>query len=129
MLRLKEPVRDFIHDTVNQPAELIRDIEKYANSPRFDRPVDWLIPNYRTKCKVELQLKLNKGNFDDLLEPNEWHARDKFDGNPCSYWIVENDGIITRLFDKEEKLHRLGALTKTFLYIVPPATAQNEQGD
>ncbi len=60
------------------------------------------------------------GDHFEELKPNVWYTKDKFDGNPKDYWLVEISNCNTGyIFKGEGKNKYLGEATIHFMYIEP----------
>lgn len=127
MLRLKNSVKNFIQTVAVNPDDEIKRIENYANSDKFVSPTKWLFADYETKLRVELELLLQIKDFEETapLKPNVWYSRERFDGNPNNYYLLEfvNDEKVFTTTDGPFS-HSITVKTKKFMYVVPLGTSE-----
>ena len=72
-----------------------------------------------------INIEVDKTNFDEVLECGKWYPREKFDGNPNDYLLVEFDmndvcGLQYIVSHKGSDLHNLLATANKFMYIKKP---------
>lgn len=79
-----------------------------------------IIPDYAVTGK-HINLTLSPENFDEVIECGKWYPRDRFDGNPCEYILLEmcmTDYVEASV--KDERAHHLWDSTTHFMYIKKP---------
>ena len=78
-----------------------------------------IIQPHESVTKNSIELELNVTNFDEVLECGKWYDREKFDGNPCDYIVVEQCGDEGVNYDANVA-HALWNSTTHFMYIKKP---------
>lgn len=117
MLRLKENLVDFLRRFVKEErvSEIIREI-------RIGRETCGIKQRYLyaedTNDGVNIAIFFDENDFEEAeeLKPYVWHTRDKWDGNPHNYLIVEiDDDNFGQLYPYERNC--LCTHTSKFMYI------------
>lgn len=125
MLKLNENIVEFLKKTVKPDCvdRLISDIER--NATYFMKGQANHVPLYKDVTDIKLSIYLTGDDFHEELETHIWYPREKFDGNPNDYILIEmyDNGSVDAY---SEKLHRLSNITTHFMYIERPQDEQPE---
>lgn len=131
MLKLKKNVVDFLMLKVDSHVveEILRDLERLLSesTPTSNRwrSLAFSIKKEESKFGCEFTFEFSHDDFEEAqeseeLKPNVWYKREKWDGNPKRYWLVErcDNGLLFINRDTED-IDCLLYKTTHFMYIEP----------
>ena len=122
MLKLKKNIINFLKVNI-KPICLERTIRGIEADASLNGCANhWRIVESQSIHGVRIDFDLSKDCFEEVeeLKPNVWYTKDKFDGNPKDYWLVEIGNCNTgHIFKGEGKNKYLGEATIHFMYIEP----------
>ena len=121
MLRLKENLVDFLRRFVKEErvSEIIREI-------RIGRETCGIKQRYLyaedTNDGVNIAIFFDENDFEEAeeLKLYVWYPREKFEGNPNKYWLVESDSKKhCKIYTAPYQTERLSPTADYFMYIEP----------
>ena len=121
MLKLKKSVREFLKANV-KPDHFDKVVKYIETEATRDLKYYWTIAEEESAFNKRVDFRLMVNDFEEVeeLKPNVWYTKDKFDGNPKDYWLVEIGNCNTgHIFKGEGKNKYLGGATIHFMYIEP----------
>lgn len=122
MLKLKENALNFLKANIKPECleECVKGIE--ANASLYGCANHWRISNYQTIHGVSIDFGLPKDCFEEVeeLKLYVWYPREKFEGNPNKYWLVESDSKKhCKIYTAPYQTERLSPTADYFMYIEP----------
>lgn len=122
MLKLKQNVVDFIKANV-KPEFVDHHIEMLIENPPSPT---WSSRLWFDSCHTihgkTIYFNLNKDDFEEVeeLKLYVWYPREKFEGNPNKYWLVESDSKKhCKIYTAPYQTERLSPTADYFMYIEP----------
>lgn len=122
MLKLKKNVVDLIKANV-KPEFVDHHIEMLIENPPSPT---WSSRLWFDSCHTihgkTIYFNLTKDDFEEVedLKPYKWYPREKWNGNPERYWVLERTvDLDSPLNDMPQRIDCIRSLTTHFMYIEP----------
>ena len=121
MLKLKKNVREFLKANV-KPDHFDKVVKYIETEATRDLKYYWAIAEEESVFNKQVDFRLMVNDFEEVeeLKLYVWYPREKFEGNPNKYWLVESDSKKhCKIYTAPYQTERLSPTADYFMYIEP----------